>query len=177
MEPNNTNNSNHGGLIGIIIVLLIIALGAGTYLYYNKAEAPVKPDSTTSIPSEFASTCGIIVDAPKNDEAVSFPVTVTGRIDNTNAASAGCSWGMFEGQGGVATLHYETKDGWSLPVDTKPIMVDEWMTTKTNFTVTLNFNNATNQFPSGYNFKIILTEDNASGLGVSDMVEIPVVLK
>jgi hypothetical protein len=173
MESNNTNRT---GLIGIIVLLLLIVIGAATYLYYNKAEAPVQPEEENTVAS-LASSCGITVDSPTPGSAVSFPVTITGRVDNTNAEAAGCRWVMFEGQAGVATLSYETKDGWSLPVDMKPIPVEDWMTTQTTFSVTLNFDNTTQQLPAGYNFRITLTEDDPSGMGQADVVEIPVVLQ
>ncbi len=177
MEPN-TNTNNRAGIVGIIIVLLLIVIGAGAYLYYDKALAPSK-EKTTETPegSSFASNCGLLVESPRAGETVSFPLTVTGRVDNTDAMVAGCSWTMFEGQAGVATLHYETKDGWSLPVASVPITVENWMSTSTVFSFKLDFDNSMLQFPSGYNFKIILTEENPSGEGTPDVVEVPVVLK
>ena len=184
MEPNNTYNNTsstterqgHGALVGVIIALLVILVAAGTYLYYNKAVAPTKPVDDGSA---LAENCGLFVDSPKEGEAVSFPLTLTGRVDNTDAEARGCAWTLFEGQAGTAALSYETKDGWSLPVDTKPVMVTgDWMTTgPVPFTVTLNFNNSTEQFPAGYHFKVVFTEENPSGEGKVDTVEVPVVLK
>lgn len=172
-----TNNTNHAGIIGVIIVLLIIVIGAGTYLYYDKAMAPIKPEVVETEDSPLASNCGLTVQSPSKNAKVSFPVTVTGTIDNTNADATGCSWTMFEGQAGKAELYYETKDGYSLPVDTKPLTVANWMTTSTTFSVTLNFDNKMLQLPAGYNFKIVLTEEDPSGNGDVDIVELPVVLQ
>lgn len=171
------NNNNNAGIIGVIVVLLIIIIGAGTYLYYDKAEAPsqnVKDDTEQPI---LASNCGLTIDSPKIGDSVSFPLTITGHVDNTKANAEGCSWTMFEGQAGVATLHYETKDGFSLPVETTPVMVANWMSATTTFSVTLNFNNQVLQLPSGYNLKVVITEENPSGEGTPSTVELPVVLQ
>ncbi len=176
MEPN-TNTNNRAGIIGVIIVLLIIVIGAGAYLYYDKALAPSQESTEIPEGSSFASNCGLLVEKPMANATVSFPLTVTGRVDNTDREQAGCFWIMFEGQAGVATLHYETKDGWSLPVATTPITVDNWMSTSTAFAFTVDFDNSMLQLPSGYNFKIILTEENPSGEGTPDVVEVPVVLE
>jgi hypothetical protein len=192
MEQNNTNNTNntptytpsynpnpekksHAGLIGIIIALLLIVIGAGSYLYYHKAIAPVEPVDEEIAEAQLASECGLTVETPVTNASVSFPVTITGTINNTEGAA--CAWTMFEGQAGVAELYYETKDGWSLPVDTAPIEVADWMTTSTTFSATLEFDNTTEQFPAGYNFKIVLVEEDPSGMGKSDRLEIPVVLE
>jgi hypothetical protein len=172
------NNNNSAGIIGVIVVLLVIVIGAGTYLYYDKAEAPSQKNMADDTEQPVvASSCGLTIDSPKIGDNVSFPLTVTGRVDNTKAGAEGCSWTMFEGQAGVATLHYETKDGYSLPVDTKPVTVANWMTTSTTFSFVLNFDNSMLQLPAGYNMKIILTEENPSGEGIPSTVEVPVVLQ
>jgi len=172
-----TTNNNKSGIIGLIVVVLIVIIGAGTYLYYNKAEAPSQQNANETLDNSFASNCGLIVETPMVNEEVSFPLAVTGKVNNTDAKVSGCSWTMFEGQAGVATLHYEIKDGWSLPVATQPITVANWMSTSTTFSFQLNFDNKTLQLPAGFNFKIILTEENPSGEGIPDTVEVPVVLK
>lgn len=180
MEPNNTNinteSKSQGPLIGFIIVLLVLLVGAGTYLYYNKAVAPTQPEDNGMVAS---GNCGLTVESPAAGSEVSFPLTLTGRVDNTDTQARGCAWALFEGQAGTAALSYETKDGWSLPVDIKPVMVTgDWMTTgPVPFTVTLNFDNSTEQFPVGYHFKVIFTEEDPSGMVKVDTVEVPVVLK
>ncbi len=181
MEPTNTNNNNiesqesHTGLIGLAVVLLLIVVGAASYLYYHKAMAPVAPiDVGTKVVD--STNCGLIVESVKQGDAVSFPLTITGTIDNTKAQELGCSWIMFEGQAGIAELLVEEKDGYSLPVVSKPIMVKDWMSTKTTFSVTLDYNNP-DQLPSGYNLLLSFTEDDPSGEGIPNKVTIPVVLK
>lgn len=53
-----------------------------------------------------ASICGLTVDTPHKGDNVSFPLKVTGVIDNTNRQD--CTWAMFEGVAGHAELFYET---------------------------------------------------------------------
>jgi hypothetical protein len=174
-----TNNSNKAGIIGVIVAILVIIVGAGTYLYYNRAMAPTQSEIPEGEDTgmQFASNCGLTIDSPAVGADVSFPLTITGRINNSRADELGCAWTMFEGQAGLAELSYETKDGWSLPVDSKPIMVADWMTTETTFSVTLTYDNSVEQFPAGYNFKVVFSEEDPSGEGRGSRIELPVVLK
>lgn len=165
-------NQNKLPIVAMVAVLILIIIG-GVFLY-NKANAP-----TAEVPADenttFASKCGLTVENVPANSAVEFPLTLTGSVNNEPGAE--CSWIMFEGQAGVATLHYQTKEGWSLPVDTQPIPVANWMSTSTTFSVTVDFDNSIEQLPSGYEFKVILTEDNPSGEGTPDSLELPVTLK
>ena len=174
MHPNTNKPASY---IGLIIIILILVIGAATYLNYNKAEAPSQRVALEGDESPIATNCGLTVNTPLKGQNVTFPVTITGTIDNTNPEALGCSWVMFEGQAGVAELFYETKEGWSLPVDQQPVTVANWMSTSTTFSTTLNFDNSREQLPAGYNFLIRITEENPSGIGEADMVEIPVVLE
>lgn len=168
------NNSKKGLIAAAAVIAVLLVIG-GTYLYQKNKDDSVVPQP--EIGTEFISKCGFTIDSPSADAAVSFPVTITGTIDNTEAETTGCSWIMSEGQAGLATLHYETKEGWSLPVDSKPVMVENWMSLTSPFTVTLNFDNSKEQLPAGYNFKVIFTEENPSGEGTPDTAELPLTLK
>lgn len=173
MEP---NTNKYTGFIGLIVVVLLIVIAAGAYLYYDRAEAPALDQVNEGVETTFATKCGLTVESPKIGEEVSFPLTVSGKIDNTNSEETGCSWVMFEGQAGRAELQYETKDGWSLPVDDAFINVTNWMSATGTFSVVLNYDNSTLQLPSGYNFRVVLTEEDPSGKQ-PDVVEIPLVLR
>lgn len=176
------NNSQKTWSVLAIVIIFVVIGTAGFYMYYTKYMKPNwfphNSDQPAMVTDQTpASKCGLTVESPLSNSAVSFPLTVTGKIDNSNANEAGCAWAMFEGQAGVAKLYYETKDGWSLAEDTKPIMVENWMSTSTPFTVTLNFDNTKEEFPSGYNFKVVLEEENPSGEGTPDTLELPLTLK
>jgi hypothetical protein len=174
------NDKQRGYLAAIIIIIVLLVLGFGGLYLYNRITSPVNPTTVTATSTnngqpQYASNCGLNIESPAAHSPVSFPLTVSGTIVNT--VTNGCGWTMFEGQGGKAELLYETKDGWSLPVDTQPIKVADWTATSTTFNTTLNFDNKTEDFPSGYNFKVILTEEDPSGTGTPDTIELPLTLK
>ena len=55
------------------------------------------------------------------------------------------------------------------------IIVDDWTAQTTNFHFTVNFNNSGVGLSNGTKMKIVLTEENASGLGTPDTFELPVI--
>jgi hypothetical protein len=166
-------NQNKMPIVAVVAVLILIIVG-GTFIYSNFAVAPSEKNTADNSPA-YASKCGLTIENVAANGEVEFPLNLTGSVNNPEGAD--CSWIMFEGQAGVATLHYQTKDGWSLPVDTQPIPVAEWMSTSTTFSVTLDFDNSIEQLPSGYEFKVIFTEDDPSGEQTPDTLELPVTLK
>ena len=170
------NNTHRIQVVIVAIVITILILIGGLY-FYKKAFAPSIKEVPIVVNDQTPCSQTFKVESPVAGSAVSFPVTLVGSVDNSHL-KAGCpSWIMFEGQAGTASLYYETKNGWSLPTDTQPIKVADWTSTSTTFSVTLNFDNKTEEFPSGYNFKVVFTEENPSGQGVVDSVEVPLTLK
>lgn len=172
------NTSQKTWSVIALIIMFIVVGTAGFYVYYQNVMAPsMENGSPVAVDegTEFAAKCGLVVESPAVGASVSFPLTISGTINNTE--ENGCYWTMFEGQAGTAELFYETKDGYSLATDMKPIEVANWMSTSTTFSVALDFDNMMEDLPSGYNFKIVLTEDNPSGEGIPDSLEIPVVLQ
>lgn len=170
------NNISKSKKVVISIGIIILILAGGLY-FYKKALAPQVAQTPVGVSNQTPCDVVLKVENPVAGSAVSFPITLTGRVDNSHIKEGCPSWTMFEGQAGTASLFYETKNGWSLPVDTQPVNVAEWMTASTTFSVTLNFDNKKEEFPSGYNLKVVFTEDNPSGEGVVDSVEIPFTLK
>jgi len=171
------NTSQKAWSVIALIIIFIVVGTAGFYIYYQNVMAPSGEieDLIVVEGTEFAAKCGLVVETPSVGAAVSFPLTISGTINNSE--ENGCYWTMFEGQAGTAELFYETKDGYSLATDMQPIEVANWMSTSTTFSVTLDFDNVNQGLPSGYNFKILLTEDNPSGEGIPDSLEIPVTLQ
>ena len=153
-------------ILSVVIVLVI--LGVGIYLQ-NKDQ--------TKVDSQTALACGLKVTSIEANSEVSFPLTVKGEVDNTKASNTGCSWSMFEGQAGIAQLYFKDDLGWVVLGVSSPIKVDEWMSEKTNFTTTLNFNNDGIGLKKGTIMKILFQEENPSGSGQVDSFELPLVLE
>lgn len=136
---------------------------------------------STSIGSVNASTgvCGLIVDSPSVNAKVTFPLTITGRVDNTNAATLGCAWGKFEGEAGSVQLYHNYGNkGWKPVGAATPVqLAGDWMSPKTTFKVTVSFNNGGMGLPAGTPMKLVFTEANAKDGEVDDTFELPVVFK
>jgi hypothetical protein len=178
----------------LLIIIAALAIGGGAVYYKSQKEKKVevthesgnsqkeqtntdtKVDETITKDSVDKSKCGLLVTSVSANAKVSFPVVIKGVIDNTAASSKGCSWQMFEGQAGTAQLFYKYQSSWySLGVSV-PVKVDNWTSAKTNFTVTLNFNNDGIGLPNGTPLKVVFSEENASGMSPVDTFELPIVL-
>jgi hypothetical protein len=167
-------------LSGALILMLI---GIAFYVGHQKALAPHKNDVAVA-----DGVCGFSVMSHSAQAAVGFPLTIQGTIDNTDAQVRGCAWQMFEGQGGTAQLFYvenkadtKTQPQW-LPLGISvPITVEDWATTTTRFTVSFDgsFVNPVTKtvinITDGTKFKVVFTEENASGMPPIDTYELPLV--
>lgn len=159
--------SQKGFVVLIILILLVIL----TVLYWPKNNS-LKGGTDTA-----TNACGFKVTSISPNSKVSFPLTVKGEVDNTDAKNTGCSWSMFEGQAGIAQLYFKDDLGWVVLGASAPVKVDDWMTSKTNFVATLNFNNDSVGLTPGTIMKILFQEENASGGGKVDSVEFPMVFQ
>lgn len=116
----------------------------------------------------------VTVTSPIANSRVTFPLVVTGIINNTNRTGAS-GWGMFEGEAGDAQLYFYNGFSWQA-IGTPAIMkVDNWMTTITRFNATLNFNNNGVGLQIGAPMKIIFGENDPSGLRPLQTFELPIV--
>jgi hypothetical protein len=114
----------------------------------------------------------ITVTSPQANSSVNFPLTVVGSINS--------NWGRFEGTAGTAQLYFWVGSmmagDWQKIGTPVSIIVDNWTSPTTNFHFTVNFNNSGIGLANGTKMKIILTEENASGLGTPDTFELPIIL-
>ncbi len=179
----------------LIAIIALLIIGVGIYVYGNKnVPAAAEPNqnatstsnvntSTTTKPVAVNGKCGLNILTPLKNAEVSFPLTIKGKIDNTNREAAGCSWGMFEANAGSAQLLYfsNANKKWNplgvavpIPVDTDN---DTWMSDKATFSLVMNFNNDGIGLPAGTPLKIVFSEDDPSGRFPVDTYELPVILK
>lgn len=109
----------------IVIVLLVIVLAK------KQVSAPLVTEDShqneIEIPeNESVSECGLTVDTPLYNSEISFPLSVTATVDNTNAIQLGCSWTIFEAVAGTTVLKDENGNTIATGhLDTG----EEWMTT------------------------------------------------
>lgn len=113
-----------------------------------------------------ASQCGLLVYSPVSYEQISFPLTVSGVIDNGQSKSTGCSWTMFEGQAGTVQAYAKGNDGtWTPIADSVVIHVDDWTQEKTSFSLTLmpDMVKTLGFLKSGMSLKLVFESENPSG--------------
>lgn len=143
--------------IGLIVVLLLI-------IFFSKKQvsAPIEVEESPQDQIEISksnsvSECGLTVDTPRYNSAISFPLSVTATVDNTHATSLGCSWTIFEAGAGTTAL----KDEKGNVIATGRLDTgEEWMTTgPVHFSGTLV---PENEPTSGSVLTLLVTEEDPS---------------
>ena len=161
--------------ISIIVILFVILFGTVFLLMHsdknklgsNQGDVPI---GTTTAP---AYKCGLTVTSPLPNSTVSFPLTVTGVINNP-AATDGCTWTMFEGQAGNIVLSdqttfYSVPSGSATPVS----VTGDWMANvPVSFSTTLT---PVTTIPSGTQLSITFNEEDPSGQGLAQTLVVPVI--
>lgn len=195
------NETTQSHALTVIICLLIIVLGI---FYFSRREdaltitesstqTQVETETSTastltegSLPADAevgvvtattTAPCGLVIDSPAANDAVTFPITVRGHIDNSKAAD-GCRWIVFEAQAGSAQLYIDNA-GLSWDPVGKPVTIEvpDWAPTNTKFTTVINYNNKGVGVKSGTKFKIRFQEEDPSGLKQVQIIDLPVELK
>ncbi len=173
-----------GSLSSLLLILVATIIFAGVCVYIQKNDfamqhvLPLSPSplqQQTGNEVEQETVCGLEVRSVKPNAKVVFPLTVSGVIDNTH--KEGClNWQMFEGQAGSAQLYFNVDNaGWKKLGERVVVSVDDWMATSTLFSTVLNFNNGGIGLPDNTPLKVIFSEENPSGQGVVDTVELPLI--
>jgi hypothetical protein len=167
---------NKGGILTLLLEIVgILILIVGAYLYL-RTNTVVLDDIVVKEKVDVSGKCGFFVTSPSPNEKVNFPLTIKGAVDNSSRQSKGCSWQMFEGQAGVADLYFkDANNKWQQLNTSKPVPVENWMSTSTVFSVVLNFSNEGINLPAGTSLKVVFTEDNASGMPPVDTFELPLI--
>lgn len=135
--------------------------------------------NSVTIQKTSMSHCGFTINSPQSNSVIhsNIPVVFSGVINNSNTATVGCSWTMFEGQAGTAQLWHKDGGVWGKINSEKIINVSNWMTTgPVPFTVSVDFNNSGPGFASGLPMKVVFTEENPSS-GVADILEFPLIFQ
>ena len=171
-----------GGILTLlleIIGLLIIVVGAYLYLRTNSnvLDDLVQKNDRDNVTNVITSgKCGLTITSQSPNSLTSFPLVIKGLIDNTNSQDLGCSWQMFEGQAGNAQLYSKTiNNDWKKIGVMMPVIVENWTSNKTIFSVGLNFNNEDIGLSDGTLLKVVFIEENASGIPPVDTYEFPLV--
>lgn len=162
-------NSQKGLISWLSLILIGILIIAGLFFYYQINKAKV---NTITPVDNSVSKCGLKVTSLTPNEKVNFPLTISGVVDNSNAKNLGCSWQMFEGQAGVAKLYFYNNGVWNIINSGVPIEVIDWMATTTNFSFVLDENVSVS---SDSLMKVTFVEENPSGQGLADTLEIPII--
>lgn len=154
----------------ILLLLLVVLLLISTVLYLTKkVQSPTL--STAQLPQSPATRCGLTITSPLPNQTVTLSpdntFVVRGVVDNTKRTSLGCSWTVFEAQAGVIKA-YNTQGN---IVGSGILTAQEgqdWMTDQpTVYEGSVQVSSVSSEFT----LKII--EDNPSGEGSVDSIEIP----
>jgi hypothetical protein len=160
-----------------IIALLIIFIGGYVYIRTNSVFLDEFVTGNGGVILVKSGDCGLTVNSHSPDSKVKFPLKIRGTIDNSSAKQSKCFWQMFEGQAGVAQTYFKDAGGeWKKLGESKPVMVDDWMSVSSIFNVSLNLNNEGIGLASGTQLKVVFTEENASGMPNPDTYELPLIL-
>lgn len=184
-------NKGLSPVVVLLIVIGVLAVAGGVYFAGKKSAvtsttvtqpAPIPTVPTPKSPAVSVagvSHCGMTITAPAANASVSFPVNVSGVIDNTKASTLGCSWQMFEGQAGTAQLYYlgSAAGDWYTLNNPVVVPVSNWTSAgPVPFSVAVNFHDGGLGLLPGTKMKIVFTEENASGSGTVDTLTLPFTL-
>lgn len=177
-----------GGLvIPLIIIVLALAVGGGSYVYFKQdiRKSDIKEESSFSTEKEKEQTskevvkeeskgkCGFNIIYPTPNSKVSFPLKIKGTLDGKNKQSKECPWQTSEGVLGTAQLYFNyNNEGWK-PVGASVIISGK--SDKSLFEATLNFNNEGIGLPSNVPMKIVFTEENPAVVRPSLTYELPII--
>ncbi len=165
-------HKNHAPVSFGIVFLVIIA----TAILLVKIDDNRKPinikENTNNNGNLVASNpiykCGLTISSPLSNSPVSFPLSLSGAVNN-QASTDGCTWVLFEGQGGVVSV----SDGVTTYATAPVSMVGDWMTNgPVNFNAILS---PSVTIPSGTPLTITFSEENPSGEGVNDSISFQVI--
>jgi len=124
---------------------------------------------TVRTPDNNCEDKGIKIVSPTIDEETSFPIYVEAVVDNTGQDA--CRWTVFEAQAGVVKAYDEAG---SLIASGVFKTVEDWMTDgPVTYKAILNLEKG----PVSKELKIIVTEENPSGLGKDQKIEFKAILK
>ena len=144
-----------------IIVILFVIIIASIFLVKGDSTNNAQPENEnpseqTPVSAALKYMCGMTVNSPLANSIVSFPLTVTGGIDNL-AATDGCTWVMFEGMAGTVSI--SDINGQQAAVGLS--VIGDWTgNVPVSFTGTLN---PPVSFASGTPLTLTFTEEDPSG--------------
>ncbi len=139
----------------------------------NSFSISFKPASSTA----GVSHCGMTITSPAKNAKITFPLTISGVVDNRDYAKLGCSWTMFEGEAGTAQIYYKgtPTSQWSRLGNPVVVPVLNWMTEgPVPFSVTLNFNNDGIGLGSTNPMKIVFTDNQQKDNTPATTLELPI---
>ena len=155
----------------IVFVLIIVGCNSEKVTENNlqTKQSSLPKIEVTRTPANNCDDKGFIVQSPNLDIGTSFPIYVEGVVDNRDSGE--CRWTVFEGQAGKVEA-FDTEN--NLVSDGVLKTVEDWMTDEPrNYKAILNLHKA----PVSRDLKIVITEEDPSGEGMSEKIEFKAVLK
>lgn len=167
MEPENKKVNPWN----IVITLILLAFVAYVLVKVDsrREAAIVDPNEDNDLAQVEMSHCGLTVSSPLSNTLVSFPLSVSAIVDNTDMTNLGCGWTVFEAQAGtIKVLDINNQVVGSGILTT----TQDWMTTSpVAYTSTVTLTGV----PASNNLTLVFTEDDPSDMGNVDTLSVPVI--
>jgi hypothetical protein len=164
----------------IIYAVLAIIILIGGYIFFTRSKTTEEPTHIL-IPTENGTVvpnglCGFSITShgPNAKVDLSKTLIIKGAIDNTDRETLDCAWTMFEGQAGTVQAFAKTNgQDWKAIGKETPIPVEDWMTEKTVFSVSVDIDTAQKNLGVGTALKLVFMEENPSGMPPVDEYQLP----
>lgn len=154
----------------VFLILIILVIVSIFLLNKNTNSKKENLDQNIGVVSDDAS-CGFTLIGPKEGETVGLEFTVKGIVDNTKIKERGCGWTVFEAQAGLVHIYDST--GFSVG-SALLTTTEDWMTAEpVNYEAKIKID----IMPSDKNLLMVIEEDDTSGTGENEFLNVPLVFK
>ena len=180
-EPCQPGETVYGPYSGIPAQCNYVAITPGLYKVYTEpwGKRSNTVNFTVTAPVVGNNKCGLTVNSPTPNSSVSFPLTVTGVVDDQITSKLGCSWQTFEGIAGTAQFYIFLNEinhkGWTPIGDVVRMQLESSATGKSSFSLVFNYPEG--GFQVNAPIKIVFTEENVAVIRPSLTFELPLVLR
>ena len=154
----------------IVFLIFIILIIISVILFYKK-DTNSKDNTNNIVQILDNKSCGFTLLGPKEGETVGLEFTVKGIVDNRQIKELGCGWTVFEAQAGI--VHIYDSAGFSVG-SALLTATEDWMTAEpVNYEAKIKID----IIPSDEKLLMIIEEDDTSGSGENEFLNIPLIFK
>ena len=154
-----------------IFLVIFIVLSVIGFFLLNKKDANKENDIDEIVQILDDKSCGFTLISPKEGDTVGLEFMVEGIVDNTKIQERGCGWTVFEAQAGIVHIYDSTgfSVGSALLTTSQDWMTPNPVNYEAKIKIDLN--------PSDEKLLMVIEEDDTSGSGQNEFLEIPLIFK